>query len=140
LSYTIGGEVFPLLNKSGVNMVSDDKLKRVAQKLWADIYEEEFRGKSRGRFALRREQLREALDVERLHASTVRRLQDVALKKGLVIIDLDDIFPCVEADVLRRYRRPPGEVFNKFFGDDAILNSGTDDDDDPEFSDDDLED
>lgn len=121
-------------------MITDEALKRVAQKLWADVYEEEFRGKTRGRFALKRDHLREALGVERLHASTIRRLQDVALKKGLAIIDLDDLFPCIEVDVLRRYRRPPAEVFNKFFGDDAGFNSGTDDDDDSEFSDDDSED
>lgn len=120
-------------------MVTDETIKRVARKLWADIYEHDFRGKSRGRFAIRRGQLRQALGVDRLHASTIRRLQDAALKNGLAIIDLDDLFPCIEVDVLRRYRRPPSEVFDKFFGDDVGLNFGTDDDDDPEFSDDDFE-
>lgn len=119
-------------------MVTDEKLKRVAQKLWADVYEEPFRGKERGRFALRREQLREALDVERLHASTIRRLQDIALKKGLAVIDLDDLFPCIEVDVLRRYRRPPSEIFAKFFGDG--FNSEVDDDDDNSDIDEDSED
>ena len=118
-------------------MVSDEKLRRVAQALWADVYEEEFRGKARGRFALRREQLREALDVERLHASAIRRLQDVALKKGLAIIDLDDLFPCIEVDVLRRYRRPPSEIFAKFFGDDTGFSDIGDDDSDADDDSDD---
>lgn len=108
-------------------MISDEKLNHVARVLWADVYEEAFRGKDRGRFALRRDQLREALGVERLHASTIRRLQDVALKKGLAIIDLDDLFPCIEVNVLRRYRRPPSEIFAKFFDDDDGLNSDADD-------------
>ncbi|HEX7389001.1 MAG TPA: hypothetical protein VF286_02740 [Acidiphilium sp.] len=100
-------------------MITDEKLNEVARTLWADLYEEDFRGKSRGRFALKRSQLKEALGVERLHASTIRRLQDIALAKGLAIIDLDDLFPCIEVNVLRRYRKPPSEVFARVFSDDT---------------------
>jgi hypothetical protein len=96
-------------------MASREWIEKVAQILWAEVYEASFRGKERGRFCLTREQLRKALRVERLHATTVERLQDIALEKGLVVIDLDDLFPCVEVDVLRRYRRPPSEVFARFF-------------------------
>lgn len=95
--------------------VSDEKIHQVAQALWAGLYEAEFRGKDRGRFCLTREQLRIALNTDRLHASTVQRLQDEALAIGLVIIDLDDVFPCVEARVVRRYRRPPREIFEQHF-------------------------
>ena len=91
------------------------RLEEVAEKLWRNVYEEPFRGKERGRFCLTREQLKRALRVERLHPNTIERLQDVALARGLVIIDLDDLFPCIEVEVIRRYRRPPMEVFGKFF-------------------------
>lgn len=91
--------------------VSTDRLKEVVQLLWEGVYEASFRGKSRGRFAITREQLRVALIVERLHTSTVRALQDQALRKGLVIIDLDDLFACVETKVVRGYRRPPADLF-----------------------------
>ena len=109
--------------------VTDEKLREVAKKLWVDLYEEPFRGKERGRFCLTREQLRIALDTERLHASTIERLQDEALSLGLVIIDLDDLFPCIEVGVVRKYRRPPGEVFKKFF-EEPEDDDGDDGDDD----------
>ncbi|HEV2302080.1 MAG TPA: hypothetical protein VGR91_10970 [Stellaceae bacterium] len=96
-------------------LVSDQKIRAVAVKLSRDLYEEAFRGKDRGRFCLTREQLRQALETERLHATTLARLQDEALQLGLVIIDLDDRFPCVEVGIVRRYRRPPEEIFAKIF-------------------------
>jgi len=95
--------------------VSDQAISEVAAKLRREMYEESFRGKDRGRFCLTREQVKRALGVERLHTSTIERLQDEALRVGLVIIDLDDRFPCVELGVARRYRRPPEEVFTKIF-------------------------
>jgi hypothetical protein len=95
--------------------VTDAKIAEVASKLWLDVYEAAFRGKDRGRFCLTREQLKHALGTDRLHASTIERLQDEARSKGLVIIDLDDIFPCVEVRVVRKYRRPPTTFFNEIF-------------------------
>lgn len=93
--------------------VSAERVKEVVQLLWKGVYEAPFRGKARGRFAITREQLRVALNVERLHTSTVRALQDQALRKGLVIIDLDDLFACIETDVVRGYRRPPSDIFTR---------------------------
>jgi hypothetical protein len=115
----------------GGNMaaVTDGVLASVAEKLWRDVYEEPFRGKERGRFCLTREQLKSALGVDRLHASTVQRLQDEALAIGLVIIDLDDLFPCVEVKVLRKYRRPPADVFLNHFPEPTEPGSPEEDDD-----------
>lgn len=95
--------------------VTDAKIREVARKLRRELYQEPFRGKERGRFCLTREQLRIALDTERLHPPTIERLQDEAMTYGLIIIDLDDAFPCIEARVARKYRRPPADVFKKFF-------------------------
>lgn len=111
--------------------VSDEKIQKVATILWSDIYEAEFRGKTRGRFGLTREQLRLCLGVERLHASTIVKLQDAALALGLVIIDLDDFFPCVEVRIIRRYRRPPMEIFRIHFPEEVTSNDDeTDDEED----------
>ena len=96
--------------------VTEEKIEEVADLLWRRVYEAPFRGKDRGRFAITREQMKEALDVDRLHDSTLERLQDSALKKGLIIIDLDDLFPCIETKVVRQYRRPPKAVFDEIFG------------------------
>lgn len=95
--------------------VSDEKIREVAGKLWRDMYEESFRGKDRGRFCLTREQLKSALCTNRLHSTTIGRLQDEALALGLMIVDLDDLFPCVEVKIIRKYRRPPSDVFRKHF-------------------------
>ncbi len=95
--------------------VTDDHIRQVAHLLFADLYEREFRGKSRGRFAITRAQIKQALAVEKLHASTIERLQDEALDLGLVIVDLDDVFACVEIGVLRKYRRPPRTIFEDLF-------------------------
>ena len=98
-----------------MSAVTNAKIREVAVTLWTEVYEEAFRGKERGRFCLSREQLRTALQTSRLHATTIERLQDEALSLGLVIIDLDDLFPCVEVRILRKYRRPPMEIFARFF-------------------------
>ncbi|MBS1058322.1 hypothetical protein [Gluconobacter kondonii] len=111
-------------------MTNDAKISEVACKLWRDLYEESFRGKSRGRFILSREQLKQALQVERLHQSTIIKLQDEALSLGLIIIDLDDVFPCIETKVVRGYRRPTSEIFDKYFPDYHLDQSENDDDDD----------
>lgn len=93
--------------------VTPERLGKVAHMLWAEVYEMKFRGKDRGRFVLTREQVKAALGVERLHASTIQALQDAALSRGLVIVDLDDVFPCIETGVIRQYRRPPTDIFTR---------------------------
>jgi len=109
--------------------VTDEKIEKVADLLWREVYERPFRGKERGRFAVTREQLRRALGVERLHDSTVKNLQEEALKLGLIIIDLDNLFPCIEVKVVRQYRRPPKSVFNEIFGINEDCVEETDQDD-----------
>ncbi|WP_366655354.1 hypothetical protein [Fodinicurvata sp. EGI_FJ10296] len=94
---------------------TDLTIRKVARSLKINIYNEEFRGKKRGRFCLTRRQLKTALGVERLRSETIQKLQDEALEMGLVIIDLDETFPCVEKDIVEKYRRPPAEVFSEYF-------------------------
>jgi len=93
--------------------MSDERIKEVARRLWIDVYEDEFRGKLRGKFIITRDQLKEALGVSRLHKVTIIKLQDYALEKGLVIIDLDDVFPCIELKVVRKYRKVTSSVFEE---------------------------
>lgn len=112
-----------------MSAVSDEKIREVAHKLWGDIYEETFRGKDRGRYCLTREQLKATLNTSRLHATTIERLQDEALSLGLVIVDLDDLFPCIEVKIVRKYRRPPREIFLKHFPEPEEDDSSEGDDD-----------
>ena len=95
--------------------IADDTIRDVVSKLFFDVYEHPFRGKERGRFCLTREQVKRALGTKQLRTSTIQRLQDEALSVGLVIIDLDDRFPCLETKVARGFRRPPEDVFIKIF-------------------------
>jgi hypothetical protein len=95
--------------------VTEAEIHRVAEQLYEGVYEESFRGKRRGRFAITRAQLKQALGVRKLHASTVERLQDEALGIGMAVVDLDGLFACVDVDVLHKYRRPPRTLFNRFF-------------------------
>ncbi len=95
--------------------VTDEKIQAVVEKLWREVYEHAFRGKKRGRFAITRDQMRLALGVKKLHGSTIQRVQDEALDLGLIVIDLDDLFPCIEIKVVRKYRRPSKAVFEETF-------------------------
>jgi hypothetical protein len=95
--------------------VTDEKIRDVTKKLWREVYEHPFRGKKRGRFAITRDQMRLALGVKKLHGSTIQRVQDEALDLGLIIVDLDDLFPCIEIKVVRKYRRPSKAVFEEIF-------------------------
>ena len=99
--------------------MDNGRVESVAETLYRNVYEAKFRGKSRGRFCLTRDQMRAALGVERLHSSTIKKLQEEALEWGLVVIDLDDVFPCIETQVLRRLRRPPRRLFRSWFPDEA---------------------
>jgi hypothetical protein len=112
--------------------VTDERIAEVAIKLYRDMYETAFRGKERGRFCLTRRQLKEALQTDRLHPSTIMRLQDEAMRIGLIIIDDDDLFPCIERRVARHYRRPPRDVFRTIFPaeDDTATANGNEEDDD----------
>jgi hypothetical protein len=96
--------------------VTEEKIDKVANSLWREVYECSFRGKERGRFAVTREQLKQALNVQKLHTATVEKLQESALAIGLIIIDLDDVFPCIETKVVRQYRRPPKAIWDTIFG------------------------
>ncbi len=110
--------------------VTEVRLAAAARMLRRHIYEAEFRGKDRGRFLLTRAQMKKVLNVERLHASTIRALQDAALEEGLVIIDLDDVFPCIETRSARRYRRPPTALLNRYLAE-TFPEDAADDEDEP---------
>lgn len=94
--------------------LTDEKIDQVVNKL-NELYETSFRGKKRGRYGLTRDQMRQALDVDKLHDTAIEKLQDAALRTGLVIIDLDGFFPIVEVDVIRKYRKPPVSIFQAIF-------------------------
>ena len=104
--------------------VTDDRLREVARKFAEELYETAFRGKDRGRYCLTRAQVKAALNVEKLHATTIEKLQEHLLEMGVAMVDLDDLFPVVSVSTLRNYRRPPTELFQRFFPPDDEENEG----------------
>lgn len=113
-------------------MPSMEKIEDVVQRLWADLYESEFSGKDRGRFLMTKEQMKSALEVERLHKTTISLLQCAAQETGLQIIDLDDYFACIEVKALLRYRRVTSQAFVRCFGSDDEDGRNFEDEDDGE--------
>jgi hypothetical protein len=110
--------------------IADQHLDQVATTLWGEVYERTFAGKARGRFVLSRRQLKRIIDTRRLDGRTVARLQDYALDKGLMIIDLDDHFAFAEVGVFDRWRRVPDAVLDACFAEE----SGEDEDEDDRSS------
>jgi hypothetical protein len=102
-------------------------MERVANILWGDIYEARFGHKHRGAFCLTRDQLKSMLGTRRLHATTIRRFQATALEYGLVVVDQDDVFPCIEVRTLRPLRRPPNVLLRGFLR--VLAHDEWDDDD-----------
>jgi len=95
--------------------VTDDAIRNLVEKLWGEVYELPFRGKKRGRFTFTRDQMKLALGTQKLHDTAILRVQDEALDRGLVITDLDDVFGCIETDVVRKYRQLPRALFEDVF-------------------------
>ncbi len=92
---------------------SRERIDDVAQCLWAEIYEDEFGGKPRGKFHLSRDDLKKLLGVQRLHSSTLRQLTDACLDLGLVVIDLDSYFAMVELRFIEKWRQVPKRIIKE---------------------------
>ena len=87
-------------------MQNSNRLHIVCRALFVYAYEGAFDGRKRGAFQLSRDQLRRMLGAKRLGSKMMRELNEVAFVVGLIIIDLDDCFACVETRDLRALRQP----------------------------------
>ena len=79
------------------------------------LYNTNFRGKKRGRFALSREQVKAALRVKALHQTTIYRIQDEAQERGYIFINNDSLFPVVKTSITNTYRKVTQSSFEKVF-------------------------
>jgi hypothetical protein len=113
---------------------STKRIDDAALRLWEEIYEDEFGGKSRGKFLISRDDLKQLLGVRRLHSSTVRNLADACLNRGLVVIDLDGYFAMVELIFIEKWRRVPRRIIKDHAQElDAYGKDGKDDDEELEY-------
>jgi len=103
--------------------VTQEKIQEVAECLNRNIYEEGFGGKDRGRFLIDRKQVRDLLGTSKLHDSTLTKLYAACLDEGIIMIDLDEVFAFIEAKMVRKYRKAPVRITNKYL---PIESSGDD--------------
>lgn len=117
--------------------ITEDTIQSVAKTLYVDLYEKEYGRSARGRYVLTREQLRRLLGLERLHESTIERLISEAQALGLVIINLDTHFMCIESNVLASWRRVPNSLIEalalKLHDNDDVFGIGSADEEDLEL-------
>lgn len=106
------------------------RIDAVANWLYHNAYESTFGGKSRGKFQITRKGVKDLLGLQRLHPSTVRKLTDACLEKGLVVIDSDDSFAFAETQFVKKWRKLPTSRINAFAGG---LNAADMDDEAPDF-------
>lgn len=91
-------------------MITQERIATVAHLLYIEVYEQEFGGKTRGRFQVSRDDMKGLLGVQRLHQSTIQRLIDACLEVGLVVIDMDDTFAFAETNYVQKWRKLPSRL------------------------------
>ena len=89
-------------------------IQKVAEVLEQQIYETPFGGKSRGKFLISRDGLKDLLGVGRLTTSIVEELVDECLKRNIAFIDLDDCFAVVDEGFVRNFRKVPNSIVREF--------------------------
>lgn len=79
----------------------------------ANIYEESFGGKDRGRYQISRQGLRNLSGRKRLEDTIVNDIINEAYELGFVLTDMGDDFSIIEEGVMRSYRKVPDRVISK---------------------------
>lgn len=70
------------------------------------IYNKEFRGKTRGRFALTRDQIKEISGRSRLEESIIKQFTDCLIKQGYCLVKIDgSLFAVIDQNILSNYRK-----------------------------------
>ena len=111
----------------------------VAAALKKQIYTETYGGKSRGKFLLSRESLKELLGLSRLSQALIEELTTQCLNIGLTVIDMDDSFAFAEKRFVRNWRKAPNILIQQIT---ELIDKemGVQVDFDEEFEEEDLED
>ncbi|GAA3857418.1 hypothetical protein [Celeribacter arenosi] len=71
----------------------------------ANLYNQSFGGKPKGRYRMASKQVRELLGRKRLYEDDVRMLTRACLEEGIVLIDMDSFFVALSANAFVNYRR-----------------------------------
>lgn len=98
-----------------MSAVSSERIKKAAY-LLRILYSARFYDQPRGFFRLELKQLRKALGVLRLRKETMKRLQEAALQRGLIIFPYGAHFVCIRTKDLSDCRLVPGDLFDEHYG------------------------
>jgi hypothetical protein len=112
-----------------------EQIEAAAVLLYCNAYESEFGGKSRGKFVIDRDQLKQLLNLKRLHPPTLMRFADECLEWGLVLIDMDDKIGFAEVRYVENWRKLPSRLLEEYASE--LSGHGSDDLEDEEEEDDD---
>lgn len=82
--------------------------RRIAERL-AELYEQKFGGKQRGRYRLSMKQMRVLTGRRRVPGDTIRRIAEELFELGYVLIDLETFFVILAQGTFRSYRRVSDE-------------------------------
>ncbi|MDH3666894.1 MAG: hypothetical protein OEN23_08180 [Paracoccaceae bacterium] len=73
----------------------------------AQLYDEAFGGKPRGRYRISAKLLRALTDRHRLYEDDIRQLARALFERGYVLIDMDSFYVVMSSNSFVNYRRPP---------------------------------
>ncbi len=78
--------------------------RQIAEQL-AELYEERFGGKERGRYRISMKQMRVLADRKRVPGTFIRKIGEELFELGYVLIDLETFFAILAQGTFRSYRR-----------------------------------
>lgn len=78
--------------------------RQIAERL-AELYEEKFGGKERGRYRISMKQMRALTDRKRVPADIIGEVGEELFELGYVLIDLETFFAVLAQGTFRSYRR-----------------------------------
>ena len=79
----------------------------VAADRLAQLYDEQFGGKERGRYRISAKLLRALADRRRLYEDDIRKLARALFERGYVLIDMDSFYVVMSSNSFVNYRRSP---------------------------------
>ncbi|MBO6754996.1 MAG: hypothetical protein JJ902_01600 [Roseibium sp.] len=83
-----------------------------AAKKLAELYGEEFGGKSSGRYRIPQKLLRELLGKKRIYEADISALTKAVFEEGFVLIDMDSFYVVMNANSFVNYRRVAKDDLN----------------------------
>jgi len=97
-----------------MSIITNERIKCVAEKLYLSAYEASFGGKNRGRFLITRTDLRTLLGVSKLTLECINNLSEECLSEGIVLIDLEDSFGIIESSMIFNWRKIPNRIVEEY--------------------------